>query len=353
MLRLMSVALTLLLPLITASHSAVYLGCYAGAQQDQSHQQLIDTFRTNSKSDHKAAYEAAKEFFRRYPNDTSEDAKFMKRWMAAYEKVELNPQPSTSRDTSRNTEGIVPHGPETPEIAQARIAITKYKDYQAAIKALQSSNESTKNTSLWVSYMSIAQEGIGNIKEALKYLERYNQLSPGQQTTVEKIADLRYKVSKLEEEEAKESAKTKEEERFGSLEQTEAELDRLLNLNRLKSPYVHFVVSDARIVIADQTCKGCEFCVWNLLVKHIDLQTVRVESSDEGFVIRFNGEKSSGQESRAESQSTYKGKRIRSCTEFEYGYFPRRGGAFTFHTKDEAQNAAIALRHIIRLIQTQ
>ena len=68
---------------------------------DQSKQLLIERFRAKAKTDHKAAYEAAQEFLQTYPGDTSDDGQYIKRWMAAYEKVELNGVKGTSESLRR------------------------------------------------------------------------------------------------------------------------------------------------------------------------------------------------------------------------------------------------------------
>jgi len=65
-------------------------------------QLLIERFRANAKTDHKAAYEAAKEFFQRYPDDITEDAQLMRRWVKAYEKVELNGTTAVGRTGDSN-----------------------------------------------------------------------------------------------------------------------------------------------------------------------------------------------------------------------------------------------------------
>jgi tetratricopeptide (TPR) repeat protein len=178
---------------------------------DSNKETLIQLFQQNSKTDHKKAYEAAKEFLRKYPEDTSDTVQYMKRWMSAYEKVELNGQTATSAEAplTNKSEGFSPSAEtETPEIAEARIAITKYKDYQSAAKALESSADETKKKPLWLSYMAIAQEGVGNLKEALRYLERYNEITPNRQETVEKIADLRYRLRKQESDKQVEEKRT-------------------------------------------------------------------------------------------------------------------------------------------------
>jgi hypothetical protein len=60
----------------------------AGAQTaDSDKQALIQRFQQNNKTDHKAAYDAAKEFLQKYPNEASESAQYIKKWVAAYEKV--------------------------------------------------------------------------------------------------------------------------------------------------------------------------------------------------------------------------------------------------------------------------
>jgi formylglycine-generating enzyme required for sulfatase activity len=76
----------------------------AQSATNQAKQELIRRFRDNAKTDHKAAYTAAKAYARRFPNDESDDAKYMRRWMAAYGKVELNGQPATKN--FRSQQGI-------------------------------------------------------------------------------------------------------------------------------------------------------------------------------------------------------------------------------------------------------
>ncbi len=48
---------------------------------------LFNRWKENYKTNHSVAYEAAKEYLRKYPNDTSENAQFLRKWVTAYEKV--------------------------------------------------------------------------------------------------------------------------------------------------------------------------------------------------------------------------------------------------------------------------
>jgi hypothetical protein len=71
-----------------------------GSAAESTKQQLIDKFQTNNKTDHKAAYEAAKQFLQKYPDDMSDTALYMKKWVAAYEKVGASSPPSGNSEAS-------------------------------------------------------------------------------------------------------------------------------------------------------------------------------------------------------------------------------------------------------------
>src|SRR5688572_6964785 len=71
--------------------------------QDNDRQILSKRFLDNYRTDQKVAYEAAKDYLRKYPLDTDDNAQLMRRWVAAYEKVvtgnRVSSQPSASGDS--------------------------------------------------------------------------------------------------------------------------------------------------------------------------------------------------------------------------------------------------------------
>jgi Flp pilus assembly protein TadD len=60
------------------------------AQDLTSQQGLYDRFKQYQRQDPNIAYQAAKEYLRLYPNDTTENAQYLRRWVVAYEKVVLS-----------------------------------------------------------------------------------------------------------------------------------------------------------------------------------------------------------------------------------------------------------------------
>jgi hypothetical protein len=320
--------------------------------QSASKDQLVEKFRTNSKSDHKTAYEAAKEFFQRYPDDTSEDAQFMKRWMAAYEKVEMNGQPSPSfgnQPTSKSGNSSPPSETETPEVAEARIAITKYKDYQGAIKSLESSASETKRMPLWLFYMAIAQEGVGNEAEELRYLEKYNELVPNQKETVDKLADLRYRVKKkltAENEKAeKERKELDEENRYGTLEQTQAWLSA--NAHSVFVRYVDFV--GQKMISSNCSKENPKGYCWtrSVSLSAVDISTLnsipKIGNEAPYIVVKCKVEG---------CVSVHRTDKInKSYPEFSSGDGYTFAYSYDDISPEKAQAVMIALRHAIRLSQ--
>lgn len=80
------------------------------------------------------------------------------------------------------------------KITEARIAIEKYKDYQAALKALNEVSEAGQNNPLFIFYAATANEQLGKLREAVKYYNKYLTVFPNKIEIIEKIADLNYKV---------------------------------------------------------------------------------------------------------------------------------------------------------------
>lgn len=85
---------------------------------------------------------------------------------------------------------------DAQKFAEARIAIDKYKDCAASLKALESISEEGRKNPLWVYYMGKSQECLNNLEMALKYYDQYSSLVSADAELIDKIADLRYKVSR-------------------------------------------------------------------------------------------------------------------------------------------------------------
>jgi tetratricopeptide (TPR) repeat protein len=326
------------------------------AQSSESKQQLIERFRANSRNDHKAAYEAAKEFFQKYPDDNSDDAQFMRRWVTAYEKVELGGQPSASDRKPANNSGDSGSSAdaETPEVAEARIAITKYKDYQGAIKTLESSSPETKRKSLWLYYMAMAQEGVGNEVEELKYLEKYNELVPNQKETVEKLADLRYRVKKKmaadNEKVERDRKELEEESQLGNLEQTKAWLQNNATMNGSMA-FVKFEGSKMIWTSDSKKEYGGHSDVLSVLLSDLDLENFPSLEKGQSFdgstylSINFSCKKDRGEC----IYRTWGHGRFSNTWESNHFIYRTQQGPESLWQK--AESIRIALRHVIRLSQ--
>lgn len=82
------------------------------------------------------------------------------------------------------------------KFAEGRMAMDKFNDCPAAVKALESVSEAGRQNPLWIAYMAKAYECVGNAKDALTYYEKYNQVVPGNGEIVDKIGELRYMARK-------------------------------------------------------------------------------------------------------------------------------------------------------------
>lgn len=85
---------------------------------------------------------------------------------------------------------------DAQKFAEARIAIDKYKDCPASLKALESISEEGRKNPLWAYYMAKNQECQNNLEAALKYYEQYSALVSADAELIDKIADLRYRVTR-------------------------------------------------------------------------------------------------------------------------------------------------------------
>ena len=100
---------------------------------------------------------------------------------------------------------------DADRFAEGRVALDKYKDCPAAIKALEQVSSQSRQEPLWMFYMARSKECVGNLEEALDYYQKYSNAVPASQPQVsEKIGELRYLVNKKKE--AEDVTKKKEEE---------------------------------------------------------------------------------------------------------------------------------------------
>lgn len=94
--------------------------------------------------------------------------------------------------------------------SQGRIAFDKYHDCPAAEKALSAVSVAARNDPtwgpVWMSYMARTEECLGNLQQAIIYWEQYDQKKPGQADVINSLADLRYRLQKQQEAEAKKAA---------------------------------------------------------------------------------------------------------------------------------------------------
>jgi tetratricopeptide (TPR) repeat protein len=128
---------------------------------------------------------------------------------------------------------------DAEKFAEGRVAFDKYKDCPAALKALEGVSQQGRSEPLWVYYMAQTHECLGNIEAALDYYQKYNALVPGQIPVIEKMADLRYKLSKAREARVKaEEERRKAEELAASPEET---IKRIYRLNE-----ENYVVTDSK-----------------------------------------------------------------------------------------------------------
>ena len=82
---------------------------------------------------------------------------------------------------------------------EARIAIDKFKDCPAAVKALNEVSDAGKRDPIWIYYAAKSSECANNLVESLKQYRQYNQLSPGHAEIIDKIGELEYRLRKQRE----------------------------------------------------------------------------------------------------------------------------------------------------------
>jgi tetratricopeptide (TPR) repeat protein len=83
------------------------------------------------------------------------------------------------------------------KITEAKLAIEKYKDYPAALKALKEVSSEGQKDPLYIYYSAVANEQTGNLQLAIDFYKKYLSIFPNKTEIIEKIADLNYKLKKI------------------------------------------------------------------------------------------------------------------------------------------------------------
>lgn len=81
---------------------------------------------------------------------------------------------------------------DAEKFAEGRVALDKFKDCPAALKALETVSEEGRKNPLWAFYMAKVHECLSNNEEAIEYYKKYDALIPGQVEILEKIVEIRY-----------------------------------------------------------------------------------------------------------------------------------------------------------------
>lgn len=100
---------------------------------------------------------------------------------------ETKPQPETSE--KENEDDVV-------YIQEAQYALSKNKDYEAAIASLKKVSPAGQKHRLYVYYAAMAYEGVSNYEVALSNYKKYLNFNPNNTETIDKIAELSYKLHK-------------------------------------------------------------------------------------------------------------------------------------------------------------
>lgn len=75
------------------------------AQDGEQKRELLNRFLSNYKTEHRTAYQAAKEFLEKFPADDDENARYMKKWVQAFEKVQASEAAKTPDANAGNSSG--------------------------------------------------------------------------------------------------------------------------------------------------------------------------------------------------------------------------------------------------------
>lgn len=88
---------------------------------------------------------------------------------------------------------------DTEKFAEGRIALDRYKDCKAADAALDSVSENGHKQAMWIYYKARTQECLQNYEASIGYYQQYLKSVPGNSEIIDKIAEMRYRLRKVEE----------------------------------------------------------------------------------------------------------------------------------------------------------
>ena len=98
-------------------------------------------------------------------------------------------KPSPAPIENKTTAQAVMSQADQDKFAEGRVALDKFKDCPAALKALDAVSEGNAE---WALYMAKTHECLSNYEEAIHFYKAYDTLAPGHSEIAEKIAELRY-----------------------------------------------------------------------------------------------------------------------------------------------------------------
>ena len=87
---------------------------------------------------------------------------------------------------------------DAEKFSEGRVALDKFKDCGAALSALGEISETGRKDPLWSYYMAKATDCKQDYAKALPFYVEYNRLVPGQSQILERIAELKYLIRKIE-----------------------------------------------------------------------------------------------------------------------------------------------------------
>jgi hypothetical protein len=221
---------------------------------------------------------------------------------------------------------------DAEQFAEGRTALDKFKDCPAALKALEEVSAEGRKNPLWLFYMAKTTECLNRFSDALRFYEEYDHMIPGQTAVLDKIGELRYAIRKKEE-------ALREEEKYGSLEETKAWL-RTNALDRVENPAysrgVYFGNRRVNFNGNEMLFEGWNDAKSSVALGDLDPEKVLVPKGTlAGNIVHCycrNGSK---------CITTEQGTQHRNSEDF----------FFNFSSEERASSVGVALRHAIRLSQ--
>src|SRR5882724_2375371 len=132
-----AILLTAFAAIVPTVHSASDLSANSffarGVQDEATKESLYNRWHDNYRTDQKVAYDAAREYLKRFPYDTSDKANFMRKWMEAYERVVANNTVGTA--TPRNVLAPTVSAPERFRLGTTHLKVHEWREAEEEFKA--------------------------------------------------------------------------------------------------------------------------------------------------------------------------------------------------------------------------